>query len=246
MIVTLKGESTEMDLKLIREYPEYRVFERSSDGVRIHIDYNGEVIVYKSYIGYEFALLHESDDNCVADLGDRIVIQRYVGGIYNFYNYHICKKTRAPIAYFDSPADQPENMVHLPAYRIWASCDLGAYLYVLGMYDNKGRIVKKSDNTPVSISESDGTQTSDLLGLHRLNDSFVAVCTKNGWFHLDLATMRSITYIKPENGETLSYFDASTMKGSKIEVRKGWRKYGVDPARSLITHDRFKWSPSRL
>lgn len=129
----------------------------------------------------------------------------------------------------------------MSAYRIWSSCDLGDKVYVQGMYNNKGHICRKSDNSVVGITEPDGATATELLNFHKFVNNVAAVRTASGHFHLNLTTLEPVIYKDPETGKCLSYFSKTKSNRHGTRIYDSRRVYDVDPESGLITRTKFRW-----
>lgn len=240
MLVSILGKEVELQPEPIGTFPDYSVYE-TTFGEVVHLDPDGEPIIYNSYMGYRFGIMHTMNA-FVKDLGDRIEIQKHVGGMHHWYRYHIDKKTRQAIAYFESWGHSKTDGIDTSMFRVWSSVDLGKYLLVTGG-NYTFRLIHRSDGTDVDIRDPDDSVVSDIRSFNKIEGDLIEIRCKKAQFHIDASTMKPIIYSYLETGEKLSYFDRTTVEKNGVWVHKGWRKYLVNPATKTIVNEKLDWVP---
>ncbi|HMO77818.1 MAG TPA: hypothetical protein PKD95_01305 [Candidatus Paceibacterota bacterium] len=92
MIINAEGNDLVLADVPAKVYPDYKVHAiGANEDSHVHIDNDGSPIIYTSYMGYRILVFHGMN-RCDEDLGDRIEVRKYVGGMYYYYTYHISKK----------------------------------------------------------------------------------------------------------------------------------------------------------
>lgn len=174
MIILINRQATEVSRnpsKQCRGFCEHK----TNRGMTIHLDEHGEPIEYTSYKGEKFVEMN-FQNFCVKDLGDRIEMQEYVGGIHGYYRYHISKDTREPIAYFESLYTNLEDgQVDVSQYRVSYSIDLGDHIIIRGLYGWRTRIFRKSDNSLVEFTTPDGKVISRFISTKGESEDWISV-----------------------------------------------------------------------